>query len=274
MKQLLPIYDKPLIYYPISVLLLTDIRDILIITAPRDAATFFELLGNGSRFGVNITYAVQASPDGIAQAFIIGREFIGNDPTCLILGDNFFFGHNLEAHLNRANHRENGASIFTYHVRDPERYGVAELDIAGHPIKLHEKPKVFKSNYAITGLYFYDNKVVDIATSIKRSARGEFEITDINQAYLDMGQLECIRLGRGFSWLDAGTPDSLLEAAQFVQTIEKRQGLRIACLEEIAFRKGFISLAELENAAKYVAKSDYGQYLLKIAQEAADKHAV
>lgn len=269
-KQLLPIYDKPLIYYPLSVLMLAGIRDVLMITTPRDARAFSDLLGDGSRFGINIQYAQQPSPDGLAQAFIIGREFVGRDPSCLILGDNLFFGHGLDAHLADASGSQKGASVFAYHVRDPERYGVMEFDAAGRPLRLHEKPKTFKSNYAVTGLYFYDNQVLDIAASIKPSSRGELEITDVNQVYLEMGQLDCVKLGRGFSWLDAGTPDSLLEAAQFVQTIEKRQGLRIACLEEIAFRQGFITLTELENTAKGLAKSDYGQYLLKIAQEAGD----
>lgn len=268
-KQLLPIYDKPLIYHPLSVLMLADIRDVLMITTPRDAHAFSELLGDGSQFGMNISYASQPSPDGLAQAFIIGREFVGRDPSCLILGDNLFFGHGLEAHLSKANASTSGATVFTYHVRDPQRYGVVEFGATGKPVRLHEKPKAFKSNYAITGLYFYDNQVLDIAASIKPSARGELEITDVNQAYLDMGQLDCIRLGRGFSWLDAGTPDSLLEAAQFVQTIEKRQGLRIACLEEIAFRKGFIDIEQLDRMAKGLAKSEYGQYLLRIVAEAS-----
>lgn len=266
-KQLLPIYDKPLIYYPLSVLMLADIRDVLVITTPRDARAFSDLLGDGSQFGINISYATQPSPDGLAQAFVIGREFVGRDPSCLILGDNLFFGHGLEDHLSEANAAKSGASVFTYHVRDPQRYGVVEFDAAGKAVKLYEKPKTFKSNYAVTGLYFYDNQVLDIAASIKPSTRGELEITDVNQIYLEMGQLECIRLGRGFSWLDAGTPDSLLESAQFVQTIEKRQGLRIACLEEIAFRKGFINLEHLDRTAKRLAKSDYGQYLLRIVAE-------
>lgn len=268
-KQLLPIYDKPLIYHPLSVLMLAGIRDVLMITTPRDAGAFMDLLGDGSQYGINISYATQPSPDGLAQAFIIGREFVGRDPSCLILGDNLFFGHGLEEHLSTANASTSGASVFTYHVRDPERYGVVEFDAFGKPVRLHEKPKAFRSNYAITGLYFYDNQVLDIAASIKPSARGELEITDVNQAYLDMGQLDCIRLGRGFSWLDAGTPDSLLEAAQFVQTIEKRQGLRIACLEEIAFRKGFIDIEQLDRMAKGLAKSEYGQYLLRIVAEAS-----
>ncbi len=268
-KQLLPIYDKPLIYYPLSVLMLADIRDVLIITTPQDTAAFANLLGDGSRVGMNIQYAAQPSPDGLAQAFVIGREFVGQDPSCLILGDNLFFGHGLDAHLRTATRATKGATVFAYHVRDPERYGVMEFDRAGKPLRLHEKPNTFKSNYAVTGLYFYDNQVLDIAASIKPSARGELEITDVNQAYLDMGQLACVQFGRGFSWLDAGTPDSLLEAAQFVQTIEKRQGLRIACLEEIALKQGFITLSEFEASAKKLAKSEYGQYLLKIAEEAA-----
>jgi len=272
-KQLLPIYDKPLIYYPISVLMLAGIRDVLIITTPRDGRAFSDLLGDGSQFGISIRYATQPSPDGLAQAFIIGREFLGADPSCLILGDNLFFGHGLESHLVRADSLARGATIFSYHVRDPERYGVVEFDMLGRPSKLHEEPKIFKSNYAVTGLHFYDNQVADIARSITPSPRGELEITDVNQVYLDMGKLDCVKLGRGFSWLDAGTPDSLLEASQFVQTIEKRQGLRIACLEEIAFRQGFITLVELEKTATGLAKSDYGQYLLKIAQEAADSPA-
>lgn len=266
-KQLLPIYDKPLIYYPLSTLMLAGIRDILIITTPRDSRTFSDLLGNGSRFGINLNYAVQPSPDGLAQAFIIGRDFIGDDTSCLILGDNIYHGHGLEDHLEAANAHTKGATVFTYHVRDPERYGVVEFDAKGTPIRLHEKPREYKSNYAVTGLYFYDRHVVDIAASIKPSVRGELEITDVNQIYLDRGQLECTRLGRGFSWLDAGTPDSLLEAAQFVQTIEKRQDLRIACLEEIAARRGWITPTELAKGAEAIAKSDYGKYLLRIAAE-------
>jgi glucose-1-phosphate thymidylyltransferase len=268
-KQLLPIYDKPLIYYPLSVLMLADIRDVLIITTPRDERAFSDLLGDGSQFGINISYAVQPRPEGIAQAFIIARDFIGHDPCCLVLGDNLFFGHGLEALLGDAQRRADGASIFACHVQDPERYGVVEFDRKGAPTKLHEKPRAFKSSFAITGLYFYDNQVLDIASSIKPSARGELEITDVNQAYLDKGQLTCAKLGRGFSWLDAGTPDSLLEAAQFVQTIEKRQGLRIACLEEIAFQKGFISLDQLDRLAKSLVKSDYGQYLTRLVNEAS-----
>lgn len=268
-KQLLPIYDKPLIYYPLSTLMLAGVRDILVITTPRDARAFSDLLGDGSRFGVNLSYAVQPSPDGLAQAFIIGRNFIGSDPSCLILGDNIYHGHGLEEHLEAASAVQSGATVFTYHVRDPERYGVVEFDAEGQPVRLHEKPTEYKSNYAVTGLYFYDQQVVDIAASIKPSVRGELEITDVNQIYLENGQLKCARLGRGFSWLDAGTPDSLLEAAQFVQTIEKRQDQRIACLEEIAARKGWISQAELAKGAEAIAKSDYGKYLLRIAAEMA-----
>jgi glucose-1-phosphate thymidylyltransferase len=266
-KQLLPIYDKPLIYYPLSTLMLAGIRDVLVITTPRDSSAFADLLGDGSRFGLRLSYAVQPSPDGLAQAFIIGRKFIGDDPSCLILGDNIYHGHGLPEHLEAANASTSGATVFTYHVRDPERYGVVEFDAKGKPVRLHEKPKEFKSSYAVTGLYFYDRQVVDIAASIKPSARGELEITDVNQVYLDRGQLECVQLGRGFSWLDAGTPDSLLEAAQFVQTIEKRQDQRIACLEEIALRRGYISKAEFLKNAEAIAKSDYGKYLLKIAAE-------
>lgn len=272
-KQLLPVYDKPLIFYPISTLMLAGIRDILLITTPRDQQAFSDLLGDGTRFGVNFSYAVQHRPDGLAQAFSIGRSFIGNDHSSLILGDNIFFGHGLEEHLSRASANTGGATVFTYHVRDPERYGVVEVDRSGRPVRLHEKPKEFKSNYAVTGLYFYDQQVVDIAASIKPSSRGEYEITDVNQLYLEMGQLECVRLGRGFSWLDAGTPDSLLESAQFVQTIEKRQGLRVACLEEIALRKGWLTSDEVIVGAKNIAKSDYGQYVLKTAAEFASGEA-
>ena len=272
-KQLLPIYDKPLIYYPISTLMLAGIRDILLITTPRDQQIFSDLLGDGKRFGVNFNYAVQAKPDGLARAFTIGRNFVGQNPSCLILGDNIYHGHGLEAQLMAASASAQGATVFTYHVRDPERYGVVEFDRAGKPIRLHEKPKEHKSNYAITGLYFYDQQVVDIAASIKPSPRGEYEITDVNQIYLEKGQLDCVRLGRGFSWLDAGTPDSLLESAQFVQTIEKRQGQRIACLEEIALHKGWLTADEVSKSAEAIAKSDYGQYVLKIAAEYAPGEA-
>lgn len=266
-KQLLPIYDKPLIYYPLSVLMLSGIRDVLIITTPSDSATFSNLLGDGSRFGINLSYAVQPRPEGLAQAFIIGKNFIGDDPSCLILGDNIFFGHGLEDQLVAASAKARGATVFTYHVRDPERYGVVEFDGVGRPLRLHEKPKEFKSNYAVTGLYFYDQQVVEIAASIKPSVRGELEITDVNQVYLERGELDCVGLGRGHAWFDAGTPDSLLEAAQFVQTIERRQDQRIACLEEVAVRKGFIEPADLLRLAEPIGKSDYGRYLVRLATE-------
>jgi glucose-1-phosphate thymidylyltransferase len=266
-KQLLPVYDKPMIYYPISVLMLAGIRDMMIITTPRDQAVFKDLLGDGSRFGVTFEYAVQPSPDGLAQAFHIGRDFIGGDPAALILGDNIFFGADLEAMVSRASAREDGAVVFAYRVNDPERYGVIEFDAQDRPTAIVEKPPQPKSNFAVTGLYFYDNSVVDVARDIKPSARGELEITDVNKVYLQQGRLECERMSRGYAWLDAGTPDSLLDAAQFVQTIERRQGTRIACLEEIAFRKGFISIEKLEQIAHEIRKSDYGQYLLSIVAE-------
>jgi glucose-1-phosphate thymidylyltransferase len=264
---MLPVYDKPLIYYPLSVLLLAGIRDILVITTPRDAEAFRALLGDGERLGVQISYAVQPSPDGLAQAFLIGRDFIGDDPVCLILGDNIFHGPGLEDHLVATAAQARGAAIFTHQVRDPERYGVVEYDAQRRPVRLHEKPRRFVSNFAVTGLYFYDNAVIDIAAAVKPSARGELEITDVNQAYLDRGALATVELGRGFAWLDAGTPDSLLEAAQFVQTIERRQGVRIACLEEIAVQKGFIPAARLLDLAAPMASSEYGQYLLRVAAE-------
>ena len=268
-KQLLPIYDKPLIYYPIATLMLAGIREILVISTPDDQPRFSDLLGDGSRFGVNFHYAIQPSPDGLAQAFTIGRSFLGSSPSCLILGDNIYHGHGLEQRLLAATATTRGATVFTYHVRDPERYGVVEYGPDGRPIRLHEKPKVFKSNYAVTGLYFYDEQVTDIAASMKPSARGELEITDVNQVYLERGELDCVRLGRGFSWLDAGTPDSLLEAAQFVQTFEKRQGLRIACLEEIALHKGWLQPDEVLRGAQNILKSDYGQYVARVASEFA-----
>jgi glucose-1-phosphate thymidylyltransferase len=268
-KQLLPVYDKPMIYYPISVLMLAGIRDILMITTPRDEAVFRDLLGDGSRLGVRFEYAVQPSPDGLAQAFLIGREFVGRDPAALILGDNIFFGDGLEGMVTRASGVEDGAVVFAYRVQDPERYGVIEFDLAGRPTAIVEKPPQPQSNYAVTGLYFYDNSVLDIAASIKPSPRGELEITDVNRIYLEQGRLSCERMGRGYAWLDAGTPDSLLDAAQFVQTIERRQGTRIACLEEIAFRKGYISADQLEATADQIAKSDYGRYLLALLKEHA-----
>ncbi len=267
-KQLLPIYDKPLIYYPLSVLMLAGIRDVLIISTPRDQAAFQHLFKDGSQLGMNIQFAVQPSPDGLAQAFLIGRDFIGSDPACLVLGDNLFYGGGLEEQLAQANNRTDGATIFAYHVNDPERYGVVDFDGAGNPVAIVEKPTAPTSNFAVTGLYFYSNDVIDIAASIKPSARGELEITDVNQAYLSQGRLAVQRMGRGFAWLDAGTPDSLVDAAQFVQTIEKRTGQRIACIEEIASRMGFISRSQLEQLASALGKSDYGRYLLRVAQGA------
>lgn len=266
-KQLLPVYDKPLIYYPLAVLMLAGLREILIITNPRDRDAFVAVLGDGSRIGVNLTYAIQPRPEGLAQAFIVGRNFIGDDPCCLILGDNIFHGPGLEAQLAACAKSESGATIFAHRVNDPSRYGVIEFDGTGTPVRLHEKPTRFVSDSAITGLYFYDNSVVGIASSIKPSARGELEITDVNQIYLDRGELSCVHLGRGFAWLDAGTPDSLLEAAQFVQTIERRQGLRIACIEEIAVHKGFIPASALTDLAMPIQGSEYGQYLLRLADK-------
>ncbi len=268
-KQLLPIYDKPMIYYPISVLMLGGIKDILIISTPKDLPLYQGLLGDGSQIGVNFQYAVQPSPDGLAQAFIIGRDFVGDDPAALILGDNVFFGGGLEEMVTRAGARQDGAVVFAYQVQDPERYGVIEFDDKGRPSGIVEKPKEPKSNFAVTGLYFYDNDVVDIAARIKPSPRGELEITDVNRIYLEQGRLSCERMSRGYAWLDAGTHDSLLEAGQFVQAIERRQGLRIACLEEIALRKGFIDLAQFRTVANDLRGSDYGQYLLRLAEEEA-----
>ncbi|AOK32562.1 glucose-1-phosphate thymidylyltransferase [Burkholderia singularis] len=260
-KQSLPVYDKPMVYYPLSVLLLANIRDILIISTPDDIGSFQRMLGDGSQFGVSLSYAVQPSPDGLAQAFLIGKEFIGNDNVCLILGDNIFYGSGLSGILGDATSRETGATIFGYHVLDPERFGVVEFDASGRAISLEEKPREPKSNFAVTGLYFYDNDVVDIAASIKPSARGELEITDVNRAYLERGDLYVNMLGRGFAWLDTGTHDSLLEASNFVQAIEKRQGLKVACLEEIAFSKGWISQQALHERASSLSKNSYGQYL-------------
>lgn len=266
-KQLLPVYNKPLVYYPLSVLLLAGIRDILLISTPQDLPAFQRLLGDGARFGAALRYAEQPSPDGLAQAFLIGREFIGRDSVCLILGDNIFFGHGLERMVSEAARIEQGATVFAYAVQDPERYGVIELDAAGRPIGIEEKPARAKSGYAVTGLYFYDSDVADVAAAIRPSARGELEITDVNRHYLERGRLRCEVMGRGFAWLDAGTPDSLLESAQFVQTMERRQGLRLACLEEIAFRKGFIEADRLERFAASIGNSDYGRYLFRVLQE-------
>lgn len=265
-KQLLPVYEKPMIYYPLSILMLAGIRDVLIITTPEDNAVFKRLLSDGGQWGMNIEYAVQESPDGLAQAFIIGEDFIGSNPCSLILGDNIFFGHGLSHLVQSANNREKGATVFGYYVTDPERYGVAEFDRDGKVISIEEKPSKPKSNYAVTGLYFYDNKVIDIAKTIKPSARGELEITDVNKAYLELGELNVETLGRGTAWLDTGTHDSLVEATNFAQAVEKRQGLKIACLEEIAWRMGWISTEKLEALAKPLSKNSYGQYLKTIIE--------
>ena len=264
-KQLLPIYDKPMIYYPISVLMLAGIRHILIISTPEDMSGYQRLLGDGDHLGVCFEYAIQASPDGLAQAFIIGKSFIGDNNVALVLGDNVFYGQHFTEKLNAAVTRDKGATIFGYHVKDPERFGVVEFDSQGHVLSIEEKPNVAKSNYAITGLYFYDNEVVEIARSITPSERGELEITDINNIYQSRGNLKVELLGRGFAWLDTGTHDSLMEAGQFVQTVEHRQGLKIACLEEIAFSNGWLSESMILKQAEILKKTDYGQYLLKVA---------
>lgn len=266
-KQLLPVYDKPMIYYPLSTLMLAGIRDILIISTPQDTPRFTELLGDGASWGLNISYAVQPSPDGLAQAFIIGRDFVGNDPSTLVLGDNIFYGENFSQRLMDASARPEGATVFAYHVEDPERYGVAEFNPAGKVLSIEEKPIQPKSNYAVTGLYFYDNKVCDIAREIKPSARGELEITDINRHYLEQGQLHAKVMGRGMAWLDTGTHASLAQATQFIEMVELRQGLKIACPEEIAFRMGYISANQLEALARPLQKSGYGAYLLKVLKQ-------
>ncbi|MEZ5646614.1 MAG: glucose-1-phosphate thymidylyltransferase RfbA [Burkholderiaceae bacterium] len=266
-KQLMPVYDKPMIYYPLSTLMLAGIRDILVISTPMDTPRFSDLLGDGSQWGLNIQYAVQPSPDGLAQAFVIGEQFIGNDTSSLVLGDNIFYGHDFAELLRHANDRESGATVFAYHVHDPERYGVAEFDAQGRVLSLEEKPSQPKSNFAVTGLYFYDSQVVQLAKDLKPSPRGELEITDLNRLYLEQNQLRVELMGRGYAWLDTGTHDSLLEAGQFIATLEKRQGLKVACPEEIAYRHRWISAEQLQNLAKPLAKNGYGQYLQQILKE-------
>ena len=266
-KQLLPIYDKPMIYYPLSTLMLAGIRDILIIATPQDRERFQQLLGDGHRWGLDFEYAVQPSPEGLAQAFIIARDFVGNGTSALVLGDNIFYGHEFANDLMAADGQAGGATVFAYHVHDPERYGVVEFDAAGQAISLEEKPKRPKSNYAVTGLYFYDNQVLDIARDLKPSSRGELEITDVNRIYLERRQLNVQVMGRGHAWLDTGTHESLLDASQFIATIEKRQGLKVACPEEIAFRKGWIDAGQLEKLAEPMLKNRYGQYLISLLKE-------
>ena len=266
-KQLLPVYDKPMVYYPLSTLMLAGIRDILVISTPQDTPRFEQLLGDGSQWGVRLQYAVQPSPDGLAQAFLIGEDFLAGSPSALVLGDNIFYGHDFHELLGSANQRTEGASVFAYHVHDPERYGVAEFDAEGRVLSLEEKPATPKSNYAVTGLYFYDGQVVDMARSLQPSPRGELEITDLNRLYLEQNQLNVEIMGRGYAWLDTGTHDSLLDASQFIATLERRQGLKIACPEEIAWRHGWIDAAQLQRLAQPLAKNGYGQYLLRLLQE-------
>jgi glucose-1-phosphate thymidylyltransferase len=266
-KQLLPVYDKPMIYYPLTTLMLAGMREILIISTPQDTPRFRDLLGDGDQWGISISYAVQPSPDGLAQAFIIGREFVGDAPSALILGDNIYYGNDLDGLLRHATEQTTGSTVFAYHVQDPERYGVVEFDDKRSVVSIEEKPKEPKSNYAVTGLYFYDKQVCDIAASIKPSARGELEITDVNRVYLEMQQLDVEVMGRGIAWLDTGTHESLLEAGQFIATIEKRQALKVACPEEIAYRKGYIDAAQLRALAEPLKKNNYGQYLLQILED-------
>ncbi len=268
-KQLLPVYDKPMVYYPLSTLMLAGIRDVLVISTPQDTPRFEALLGDGSRWGMNLNYCVQRTPDGLAQAFVLGRSFVGDRPSALVLGDNIFYGHDFAALLRRAHARTTGASIFAYHVTDPERYGVVAFDERQRAVSIEEKPRTPKSNYAVTGLYFYDDQVCDIAASLRPSARGELEITDVNACYLHQGRLEVEIMGRGYAWLDTGTHDSLLEAGQFIATLEKRQGLKVACPEEIAFRSGWISPTQLEVQARSMLKNGYGQYLMSLLREPA-----
>ena len=266
-KQLLPIYDKPMIYYPLSTLLLADIRDVLVISTPQDTPRFEQLLGDGSQWGIHLTYAVQPSPDGLAQAFLIGEKFLGDAPSALVLGDNIFYGNDFAGLLHKATRQTRGATVFAYAVQDPERYGVVEFDAANRAISLEEKPKIPKSRYAVTGLYFYDQQVVELARSVKPSARGELEITDLNRLYLEQGSLDVQTMGRGYAWLDTGTHESMLEASQFIHTIENRQGLKVAAPEEVVWRNGWINDAQLEKLATPLAKSGYGQYLLRLLKE-------
>ncbi len=266
-KQLLPVYDKPMVYYPLSTLMLAGMRDVLIISTPQDTPRFKSLLGDGSRWGMNLSYCVQPSPDGLAQAFILGRDFVGGGPSALVLGDNIYYGHDFAQLLSRAGQRSHGATVFAYHVTDPERYGVVEFDANKRALSIEEKPQIPKSNYAVTGLYFYDEQVCDIAASIKPSARGELEITTVNAHYLQQQQLDVEIMGRGYAWLDTGTHDSLLEAGQFIATLEKRQGLKVACPEEIAYRAGWIDAAQLEMLAAPMMKNSYGQYLMQVLRE-------